>query len=129
MKEARSKHLSAKIKGLRLVINSESYTAQQLRERSLEPQEIPMREGSESDPSTPIFTRDLHLGDEKVGNILSSPLASQSGYKPKKDKIQKKTVYNTRPRIYSNAPSQKKLGLYPSSVHSIRNRYEKTPGK
>ncbi|KAG5877074.1 hypothetical protein JTB14_014060 [Gonioctena quinquepunctata] len=108
MKEARSKYLSAKIKGLRLVINGESYTAQQLGERSPEPQEIPMREGSKNDPSTPILTRDLHLGDEKVGNISSSPLAGQSGYKPKEDKNQKRTVYNTRPRVNSNALSQRK---------------------
>ncbi|KAG5897131.1 hypothetical protein JTB14_025084 [Gonioctena quinquepunctata] len=108
MKEARSKHLSAKIKGLRLVINGESYTAQQLRERTPEPQEIPMREGSKSDPSTPFLTRDLHLGDEKVGIISSSPLAGQSGYIPKEDINQKRTVYNTSPRVNSNALSQRK---------------------
>ncbi|KAG5897718.1 hypothetical protein JTB14_007556 [Gonioctena quinquepunctata] len=57
MKEARSKHLSAKFKGLRLVINGESYTAQQLRERTPEPQEIPMMEGQKRSIHSNSHTR------------------------------------------------------------------------
>ncbi|KAG5858341.1 hypothetical protein JTB14_012551, partial [Gonioctena quinquepunctata] len=106
IKEARSKQLSAKIKGLRLIVDGESYTAQQLIQKTPEPEEIFKRNESKSEPSSPKHTRDLYTENVKKENIPNLPATSQNEIKQTYDKSQKH-VYNTRPRINSNTSLKK----------------------
>ncbi|CAG9817719.1 unnamed protein product [Phaedon cochleariae] len=108
MKEARAKNLTATIRGLKLLVNGEAYSAEQLREKNPElvEQKLVYRPESSSAPSTPTIDKRKQLNTEEVAKVADQ--GEQLGENSSINQRSKKKNPNTEKVLVARNTSQER---------------------